>query len=122
MATTHLSSRWKSRLRLPPRGRVALTPSGEIVLTLLGEIKLPPEKQTFFRGFLGTLSMSISYWVHETAVCRTARTVVWEVGKREVGGKHFYQRLPPTRLYTECCRMIEDKIKPLTPGSQRQCT
>ena len=35
---------------------------------------------------------------HETAVCRTARTVVWEVGKREVGGKHFYQRLPPTRL------------------------
>ena len=36
--------------------------------------------------------------VHETAVCRTARTVVWEVGKREVGGKHFYQRVPPTRL------------------------
>ena len=35
---------------------------------------------------------------HETTVCRTARTVVWEVGKREVGGKHFYQRLPPTRL------------------------
>ena len=35
---------------------------------------------------------------HEAAVCRTARTVVWEVGKREVGGKHFYQRLPPTRL------------------------
>ena len=38
-----------------PRGRVALTPSGEIVLTLLGEIKMPPEKQTFFRGFFVVL-------------------------------------------------------------------
>ena len=25
--------------------------------------------------------------------------VVWEVGKREVGGNHFDQRLPRTRLY-----------------------
>jgi hypothetical protein len=24
---------------------------------------------------------------------------VWEVGKGEVGGNHFYQHLPPTRLY-----------------------
>ncbi|MBO4907231.1 MAG: hypothetical protein J5486_09440, partial [Bacteroidaceae bacterium] len=35
---------------------------------------------------------------HGTAVCGTACTVVWEVGKREVGDKHFYQRLPPTQL------------------------
>ena len=44
---------------------------------------------------------------HETAVCRTARTVVWEVGKREVGGKHFYQRLPPTRLDTLTCSLSD---------------
>ena len=28
----------------------------------------------------------------------TACTMVWKVGKREVGGKHPYQRLPPTRF------------------------
>ena len=42
-----------------------------------------------------------------TAVCRTARTVVWEVGKREVGGKHFYQRLPPTRLDILVSNMVQ---------------
>ena len=42
-------------LAFDPRWRVALTPSGEIVLTLLGEIKMPPEKQTFFRGFFVVL-------------------------------------------------------------------
>ena len=45
---------------------------------------------------------------HETAVCRTARTVVWEVGKREVGGKHFYQRLPPTRFFGVMKRILEN--------------
>ena len=51
---------------------------------------------------------------HETAVCRTARTVVWEVGKREVGGKHFYQRLPPTRLASSLPR--QDGYKWLREG------
>ena len=45
--------RW--RVALTPSGEIVLTLLGEIVLTLLGEIKMPPEKQTFFRGFFVVL-------------------------------------------------------------------
>ena len=51
----HIWNVMEKPLAFDPRGRVALTPSGEIVLTLLGEIKMPPEKQTFSRGFFVVL-------------------------------------------------------------------